>query len=47
LPAGAVAHTPMAAGTAPVTTPVNDVVYRADGPVACLNSSSWARAKQL
>ena len=47
LPVWAVAHMPMAPSTAPVTTQVNDVVYRADGPVDCLNSSSWARAKQL
>lgn len=42
----AVAHTPVLAGTAPVTTQVNDVVFRADGTVDCLNASSWARAKQ-
>ena len=30
----AVAHTPVLAGTAPVTTQVNDVVFRADGAPA-------------
>ena len=41
----AVVHTPVAAGTAPATTRLNDVVYRADGTVDCFNSSSWAQTK--